>query len=205
MTCEIDIYTLFKDILTAGAAFGAVAVAKEGLTTWKKQLTGSNEYELSRKLLRSVYQFRDSIRGVRSPIVWPSEMQSDTKGETGQQIQDRFAGISFAYERRWRAVIEASANLEVDLLESEILWDSTLKNECKALWSLQGELYAYLDVWLRAQDSSYSVDLRLSYQETLKSMRSIIYERQNQDDDFSNEISKAIVKIEDVLKPHLHR
>jgi len=205
MACEIEIYTLFKDILSASAAFGAVLVASEGLTTWKKQLKGSNEYELSRKLLRSVYQFRDSIRGVRSPIVWPSEMQPGADGEKEQHAQDRFGGIFNAYERRWRSVIENRANLEADLLESEILWGANIKNECRALWALQGELYSYLDIWLRVQDSSSTAENRASYQETLKSMRNIIYERQDQDDDFSKELATATLRIEAFLKPHLQR
>jgi hypothetical protein len=67
--------TIAKDVMTGIATIAAAVVATMGLHTWKRQLFGNSNYELSRRLLRSAYRLREAIQFVRNPLMlagrWP--------------------------------------------------------------------------------------------------------------------------------------
>lgn len=66
--------TLLKDIVTIIALIVSAIVAVPGINAWKEQITGKAEYELAHRLLRSVYQVRDAIRNVGTPILTSGEI-----------------------------------------------------------------------------------------------------------------------------------
>ena len=65
---------IITDVVTAGAVLTAAIVAVRGLSSWQHQLRGKSEYELSRRILVSVFKYRDALKGVRHPAMWPNEM-----------------------------------------------------------------------------------------------------------------------------------
>ncbi|OQY20711.1 MAG: hypothetical protein B6I35_10155, partial [Anaerolineaceae bacterium 4572_32.2] len=83
LQCLQEYITLAKDVVTILAALVAATVAIMGLRTWRKQLRGKTEYELARRLLRSVYRVRDAIRIVRNPFISSAEtVQSMREAES---------------------------------------------------------------------------------------------------------------------------
>ena len=68
MTC-IEIFTIIKDAAVTGAAITGAFVAFKGLGTWRRQLKGLSEYELSRRILVTLFKYRDAINGVRHPAM----------------------------------------------------------------------------------------------------------------------------------------
>ena len=58
---------IIKDIaLTCGTIVG-IYVAIRGLNTWNRQLRGTSEYDLARRVLRCVYRHRDALISVSVP------------------------------------------------------------------------------------------------------------------------------------------
>ena len=97
-----EIISLAKDLILSGAAITGAVVAIKGLSTWRRQLQGQSEYDLSRRILVSLFQYRDALNSVRNPFMWNNEMPSPLEGEaklmTREKIQ--YYGTSKAYEAR---------------------------------------------------------------------------------------------------------
>ncbi len=114
---------LLNAVLTASAVVGAYAAWK-GVSEWRRQLRGRDEHDLSRRLLRKVYHFRNQLRSARSPLIPPGEATT-AFAELGQ-AEERNGPLmdprtdEVVYQRRLRLVIDAWSELEV--IEAEVLW-----------------------------------------------------------------------------------
>ena len=128
MTCT-EIVSLIKDVVLSGAAITGAVVAIKGLGTWQKQLKGQSEYELSRRILVSVFKYRDAINGVRHPAMWAYEMPSPPEDEAKAMSREQicFYGTSKAYQARCYKVQTERTSLYADLLEAEAIWGNELK------------------------------------------------------------------------------
>ena len=93
-----EIVTLLKDILLGGAAITGAFIANKGLTTWKRQHKGNSEYELSRRILVTLYKYRDAIDGVRHPAIWENEMPSPPEEKIKSMTGDEIRGFT---EHEW--------------------------------------------------------------------------------------------------------
>jgi hypothetical protein len=124
-----ELVTLAKDLILSGAAIVGIYVAIKGLCTWQRQLKGQSEYELSRRILVSLFKSRDAISGLRRPAMGTPELptppDSEAKGMSSDQI--RFYRVSKAYQARWDKVLRERTGLDADLLEAEALWRCDLK------------------------------------------------------------------------------
>lgn len=111
------------DLVLSSAAITGAVVAVKGLGTWQRQLKGQSEYELSRRILVSVFKYRDAINGVRNPVMWAYEMPSPPEEEAVKMSREqiRFYGTSKAYQARWDKVQTEKASLYADLLEAEAI------------------------------------------------------------------------------------
>jgi hypothetical protein len=108
---KINSWSVIQQILLTATTIVALIIAWFGLHTWRRQLKGSYDFELSRRLLLSVYKCRDALQSARNPFVQPSE--SD---------RDRDDWEVSAYENRWKAVAEPMSELRSSVLESEVSW-----------------------------------------------------------------------------------
>ncbi len=136
--------TLKDSILTISVAFGAF-VAFRGLQTWRKQLKGNAEYEQARRLLRSVYAYRNAIEVVRNPFT-PSSEYGPGRPQNPEENRNAIVKV---YENRWKSITGASTELEVELIGAEVLWGSEVANLVKQLYHFRGLLYAAINAHLR--------------------------------------------------------
>src|SRR4051812_47421939 len=125
MICTfVDLFAVSKDVvLTAVAMIGAFCAIK-GLSTWNRQIKGTAEYELARRLLRCAYRLREAIKSVRNPLMLVEEMPSPPNDDApfmGNEYR-RFYGLSKGYQNRWDKVVEVESELRAELVEAEVLW-----------------------------------------------------------------------------------
>ncbi len=188
-------------VLTLAAVVGVV-VAVIGLTTWRKQLGGTAEYELAKRLLREVYQFREALQSVRFPFISAKEMElSDEDGLPPSNDKDkRYRELAKAYQTRYFPVNNARNALEATLLEVEVLWGNELLSKVRALYKWDGELYTEILNHLDAITSdAQTPDERARTKE-------IIYSKGDKSKDkFLLGLHADIQDIERDVKPHLKR
>jgi len=205
LTCA-EIVTLLKDLVLSGAAITGASVAVKGLGTWQRQLKGQSEYELSRRILVSVFKYRDAINGVRHPAMWAYEMPSPPEEEAARMSREqiRFYGTSKAYQARWDKVQTERTSLYADLLEAEAIWGAELKELFKEVFNLEHKLFTRIrhsvelinpDTDEASKDAIRNID---------KKARDIMYDNlRDEPDEYKKDLIAAIEKIEKYLKPKL--
>ena len=147
---NIEIIAIIKDVVLASAAITGAIVAVKGLGTWRRQLKGQFEYELSRRILVSLFKCRDAINGVRHPAIWAFETPSPPEDEARKMSHEqlRFYGTSKAYQTRWDKVQQQKMALYADLLEAEAVWGEKLNELFKSVFNLERELFTRIRHYL---------------------------------------------------------
>jgi hypothetical protein len=195
-----------KDLAVSGAAITGAIVAVKGLGTWKRQLKGQFEYELSRRILVTLFKYRDAVAGVRHPAMWGYEMPKPPADEM-ENMSDadiHYYGTSKAYQARWDRVQAERTSLYADLLQSEALWGLALKDLFKSLFSLEHELMVTIQSYLSMTNPAVSEIEREAHRNISEKRRDVMYDDQSEKgDSFRQEFQSAIEEIERYLKPKL--
>jgi hypothetical protein len=98
-------------------------VAIIGLTTWKKELKGKSEYQLAKEVLKSVYRVRGGFNHVRNPMLDGREYPEDTILPNGMVYPEKeYEAQCFAYDNRWKYLMEALKELEEKHLMAVVEW-----------------------------------------------------------------------------------
>ncbi|WP_144191778.1 MULTISPECIES: hypothetical protein [Shewanella] len=205
MTC-MEIFTLIKDIAVTGAAITGAIVAVKGLGTWQRQLKGQSEYELSRRILVTLFKYRDAINGVRHPAMWGHEMPNPPEDEARSMSpeQIRFYGTSKAYQARWDKVQVERTALYADLLEAEAIWGTDLNNLFKVIFDLQHELLTRIRHYLELINPDTHESSKEAIRKIDEKNRDIMYDLLGEEpDEYKTDIINAIKSIEAYLKPKL--
>jgi len=206
LTCA-EIIATFKDVVISAAAIIGAIVAVKGLGTWQRQLKGQSEYELSRRILVTLFKYRDSINGVRNPMMWTYEMPlpSEEEAKKMSQEQVRFYGTSKAYQNRWDKVKIEKTSLYADLLESEAIWGLELKELFKPIFKLEHELFIKVRHYIELIDPDTNNAKREAISKIDEKTRDIMYDIMSDEepDEYKKDLLSAIEDVEKYLKPKL--
>jgi len=200
------VLTLIKDIILIGAAITGSIVAIKGLGTWQRQLKGQSEYDLSRRILVTLFKYRDGINGVRHPAMWAHEMPSPPEDEADNMSREQisFYGSSKGYQNRWDKVQLEKTSLYADLLEAEAIWGIELKDLFKEVFSLEHELFTSVRHHIELRNPNTPEASKEAIIKIDKKRRDIMYDTLGDEpDEFKKEFISAIEKIEKYLKPKL--
>lgn len=207
MQCITNYWPVLKDItLTITPIIGAY-VALKGLSTWSRQLKGSVEYELARRILKCTYSLREAFRAVRNPIMLAEEMVLPEGIDTNEMPieKQRFYGRQHAYQRRWEKLNLTRAALQTELLEAEVVWGEEIIDKFSSVVALQNELWRNVYITLAASNPDESQEYRSVHQEMLRNQRDITYDYLSEEDLFTQDMKRAIEQVENYLKPHLRK
>jgi hypothetical protein len=205
LTCT-EFIALFKDFVLSGAAITGAIVAVKGLGTWQRQLKGQSEYELSRRILVSVFKYRDAINSLRHPAMWAYEMPSPPvdKARDMSHEQLQFYGTSKAYQARWEKVQNERTTLYADLLEAEALWGSELNNLFKVVFDLEHELFTEIRRYIELINPDTKEASKEAIRNINNERRHIMYDNLSEEgDEYKNDFKAGVENIEKYLKPKL--
>ncbi len=197
---------LAKDFIISAAAITGAFVAIRGLGTWQKQLKGHSEYDLSRRLLVSLFKYRNALYNVRHPAMFSYEMptppDSEAREMSPEQIQ--FYGTSNAYQARWVKVESERTNLYADLLEAKALWGDEPERQFKVIYDLEHELYTCVRHYIILINPQTAEAKKNAILKSDEMRRDILYDDLSEDgDEFKKEFEAGIESIENYLKPKL--
>ncbi len=130
---------IVKNVLTFGFTLWGLIIAGMGLSTWKKQIKGAKNFEISYSLHYSILKLRDAIKYVRNPVIWPSEnyqaaifFKNKFPDKTDKEIPKQDTN-SYVYEMRWEKITKAYTEVESHLLGAEVLWGPDILAKIKPL------------------------------------------------------------------------
>jgi hypothetical protein len=188
-------------IVTAATAVAAVSVAWRGLRTWQRQLQGTAEYELARRVLRAVLEMRTQIAAVRNPGIWPAEIERAKKerplaaGETAEENTQQLA-----YAHRWSELVKARSQLSLELLEAEVLWGESIRAPEKLLDSCVRDLWLGVHRHLREASGQRVPN---ETEEQWLQRQAVLYEDNPETNHFSQRVKDVVAAFEKVLRPHI--
>lgn len=200
------IASVAKDTILTAAAVVAGYVGLRGLSTWRRQLVGNAEYELSKSALTCLYKLRGVIGVVRNSFASYSQ-EPDLPAEQLKDMdakQKEWYAYAQMYEKRWAPVVEAKSQLDVLLFEMEAVWGREAVAKFEPLNQIVAELQ-----WA-IQDHLEDRDPRLGRQdydaEEQKKQRAVLFRRSPKTpDDYNTRFEAAISNAEAVLKPYVLR
>ena len=142
--------TLAKEGATVVAAIGGLVIAVMGLSTWRRQLRGQDEYQLARRLIGALCKVRESLIRIR---IHPAITGEDHAAAEGACIPKdingyRLAALHAAMSLRRRSLCDAIAELETAMLEAEMLNWTGLKERFKPLDVCAKDLLQRMDMYL---------------------------------------------------------
>jgi uncharacterized membrane protein YkvA (DUF1232 family) len=136
---SLSIDSLVQDlasIVTAIAAVIGVGIAWRGLRSWRDEVRGRAKYGVARRVLRAVYEIRNGIAFVRSPLI----REGEGGAERGNDDADRTRADRERRDFRWQTVARPMADLQLALLDAEVLFGSPFADAFKELHQLVHEL-----------------------------------------------------------------
>ena len=205
LTCS-EILAIAKDLILSGVAITGAVVAIKGLSTWQRQLKGQSEYDLSRRILVSLFKYRDAINRVRHPAMRAYEMPTPPDDEAKDMSREKleFYGTSKAYQARWDKVQNERTKLYTDLLEAEALWGSELNNLFKVVFDLEHELFTSIRHYIELLNPDTHEASKEAIRNIDKNRRDIMYDDLSEEgDEYKNDFKEGVENIEKYLKPRL--
>jgi hypothetical protein len=111
------------EIINLGIVFYGVCIAKQGLTTWRKQLKGQDEYKLSIEIMETVYDLEERLRYARGRLF-------TYKNDELEIEEDRRNARYKQHVEKINYMLEAKNKLRALKLRADAIWE---RNEPKEL------------------------------------------------------------------------
>lgn len=185
-----------KDVVSVLTPLGALIIAGFGLSTWHKQLTGSNEYNLAKRVVLATYLVQEEIKVVRFPLVTYSI--DDFEG------RDKIDIYREIYGNRLEKLGEKWAELQALRLEAKVIYGQDEYDKFNGLFDNIGKLRGSLHIFLTARYHAFNKLNHTIPQETIDSSEDIVYWTSD-DDSFSLEVVDSVATIVDFFKGKLKK
>jgi len=170
----------------------AIVIGIIGLTTWRRQLKGTSEYEVAKKAILLTYEVEQAIQGVRNPMLHlpKEEVEAGRRLEAEQQIySDRFIIL----ENKW-------AELQTIKLESKVIWGNAAAESFNEIRDIIGKLRGgiWLHFWMKGAYAGPSATVDNSAERKIENDKIVYYI--SEDDEFSLKIKRAVEHVENIFK-----
>lgn len=185
-------WALTKDVFSIIGTVGALVFAAFGLSTWKRQLRGTSEYELAKKSILLTYEVQQLIQGVRNPMLYlrKEEVEADRMIEEEQRI----------YDERMKALYVKWAELQTVRLESKVIWPNNVHDCFNDIQTIIGELRGaiWLHFWMKGAYAGPGTTVDRNPERVIENDKIVYFE--SDEDDFSLRIKSAVEKVENFFK-----
>jgi len=195
------VWSLPANLVVALAALVGAIAAWLGVSTWRRELRGKNDYDLARRVLVNVYRIRDAISRARAPYIEPWEYE----GRPGRELRHRSKpdpdDLAYAYPQRLKPVVEAESALDVDLLEAQAIWGDLLVEASKKLKECIADLSVSVDHYISAERGTTTFE-----PDHLRHIRQVIWRSgQGHDDKYLQRLTQAVSLFDETLRGYLQR
>ena len=201
--CWLGWLSIAKDVLTPIIAGFGVYVGWNGLKTWQRQLKGSSQFDVAKRLMLKVYQIRRDIAYCRESC---RTIQIFTNYEDGTPIpksEQEYYSSNKEMWSRFNVIVKTFNEIEFLLFESEIILDKKIRSIFIPIEEVCCELRLSIEEYIEDCNPRYnnqheSEESRNRYRE----LRRTIYSRKN--DDIEAKVNFAISELEKFIKPYIH-
>jgi hypothetical protein len=184
-----------KNIVAVIGPLVALFIAWRGLSTWNRQLSGTRDSELSKRILVALYNIEMMIEDIRSPFVEYPLPEGVTPFD--QEANNR--AWADHYEVKFRKLFGTLADLHAASIEAKAVWDKSFMECPTPLIRVANRLKMHWRENVRTQITPNYQPI-FDYDET----RSIIYGvADDERDAFGLEVKAAIEGIDERVRRHI--
>lgn len=199
-----EFITMGKDVILAIAGAVTACVAVRGLNTWARQLKGTANFEVARKLAKATYRMRNEIQLCRSPLIRAGEFPEGHKNHLKGGGQEGGSAYAHVFANRWAPVYEAIVEFDAQTLEAEAIWGSSIREKTDQLRLVARKLNAAMEAFI-SNELSDGQDFKTDRDFGVKIRSQVFASSTATDNELSMELQAAILAIEAELQPHLRR
>ena len=187
-----------KDFVTIVSLIIASVVAILGLQTWRRQLKGTAEYDLARKVLMAVYKLRDETFSFQFLLVMRKQNSigrkrypTDREKMEGEELKNRKAVVD-----------EAEQTLRVLVKEMEALLH---KEEAEQIMGMLSHYlilnYAFFIEEINFRSPETIPSKNISFRNTEEEKE--YFDFFNNEDSYKSNVNSTVRSIENIMKPFL--
>lgn len=149
MACAVDWPTtanFFKDVIISVAAIFTTAVAYKGISKWRGEEAGKADFDLSRRIGKSVFRMRDVLKGARNAFTFAYEFPEGYDPGNADQQHSAWAHV---FNKRWEAVRDCAIEIQSLRNEAEALWGGGIVTKLDALLTQANTLQVAMGAYVR--------------------------------------------------------
>jgi len=205
------LYEFFRSCVQAASDLSAFLVgvaaiitsvcAFVGLSAWRRQMVGKEEYDLARRIIRATYKVRDEFINARQPYMSTEEMGETLNKPFDPHNEERQQeAMEAAYRLRMQAIESAIREMAAEVFEAQVQWGA----ECKDWVAPFSMLYIDLDfavqelMQLRRKNQLTDED-----NEKMQELRSTVYRMRRHEDEMHGKVLEAVENVERKLRPKI--
>lgn len=177
-------WSLVQETVSVVGTLGALILGVIGLSTWRRQLKGTAEYEIAKKALLLTYQVQDAIRAARAPMVWLR--QEEVEAGRGLQEEQR------VYEERLGEVYKKWSGLRTVALEAKVIWGHDAESSFSSLSDCIGKLRGaiWMHFWLKGAYAGPAATVDRNPERVMENDQ-VVY-AVSDEDPYSQEVLRAV-------------
>jgi hypothetical protein len=125
ITCVVDwpgTMSFIKDFIVSCAAMFTAWVAYKGISKWRNEESGKVDFDLARRLGKTVYRMRDLLSNARRPFIMNYEFPA---GYNSNDKERQAEAYSHLFTQRFSPVRDCAIEIQ------------SLRNEVEALWGTE--------------------------------------------------------------------
>ena len=193
---EID-WSLTKDAFSILGTIGALIIGTLGLTTWRRQLRGTSEYELAKKAIFKAYEIQQALQTVRNPMLHLSKEEI----EAGRRLEEE----QRIYNERMSLLNEKWAELQTIRLETKVVWSDDAHNSFNEIQQRIGDLKGaiWLHFWMKGAYAGPGAVVDKNPKRVIENNKVVYFV--SDDDEFSMKITESISKVENFFGPKVRK
>jgi hypothetical protein len=198
-----DFFSVIGAVFTALGVTIASIVAVIGLATWRKQIRGANDHELSRRMLIELYKFKKAFNHARNPAIYSYEVSEEGDPVFSTSPTGRFLRQQLGFKRRIENFNKEYSSLSVSMYEAEALWGKDVVHAFRAIELMKDEYEEYVGLKMLTIDPEEPAEDREDHLESFNTRRSVFKSRWGAVDTFGVELETLLFRLEKLLKAKL--
>jgi uncharacterized protein YdcH (DUF465 family) len=174
------------------------------LGTWRKQLTGTNDYRVAVETLKAALGFKDAMAFLRRPWVGVEEWSGRQRRPNESPAEMSVLDTNHAYYERLQAVREAHSRLIVARLEARAHWGKVADEHLEPLDKAMRDVRTAYQQYFRREVNAAKQNRELGDDKLQQRLHRTLFACAGEDE-VGTSIQTATEEIERWLRPSIER
>lgn len=202
-----DAVDVVTSIINTFILIFATGLTIYGFTTWRKELKGKHEYELSKQIIAATYSIRDRIDQVRNPFISVYEFKDREEKKYEKDYQKRANESYFSLSNRFAELQKQLDDFNTLKVEAEAVFDESHRNVLDKVNDIAKDLWRAIKLYHDYKyHDTYDPDKHKKYENIINGIFPGKYEDESLNGDdggFQQKLNDVVNEIRLTFKTHM--